>query len=57
MHVYARDPQSGAGNCTCGWPVEMREHPHEFRRRSPKDNDELCVCGELPEAICHELPT
>jgi hypothetical protein len=25
-HVYARDVQSGAGNCACGWPVGNDRH-------------------------------
>lgn len=28
-HVYARDVQSGAGNCVCGWDEE--HHRHLFR--------------------------
>ena len=30
MHVYEADPQSGAGNCTCGAPERHPRHPHAF---------------------------
>lgn len=30
-HPYQRDPQSGAGNCTCGAAEHHFRHPHTFR--------------------------
>lgn len=52
MHEYKADPQSGAGNCTCGMAERHSRHFHEFLPRM--GNRELCVCG-LPEnaAACH----
>lgn len=44
-HVYARDIQSGAGNCVCGWDLGMDIHiqaapgvevPLSMRRRTSK---------------------
>jgi hypothetical protein len=50
-HPYAPDPQSGAGNCTCGMAEAHRHHPHVF---TPARSDPTsCVCA-LPETgRCH----
>jgi len=43
MHAYKSDPQSGAGNCTCGQAQRTRAHPHKY---TPMMNDpKTCVCG------------
>jgi hypothetical protein len=61
-HSYTRDPQSGAGNCTCGASESHRRHPHQFRRVSPMTalnailnagTLDVCVCGLLAEAEQH----
>lgn len=52
MHIYQKDPQSGAGNCTCGAAERHRRHPHEFM---PSNADpELCVCALPFEAGPHQ---
>lgn len=56
-HAYTPDPQSTAGNCTCGRSREHRAHPHEYRRASNEAivlaGDLVCVCGRRPEAEPH----
>jgi hypothetical protein len=41
MHAYEPDPQSGAGNCRCGWGERWACHPHAFAQM---DGREVCVC-------------
>jgi hypothetical protein len=56
MHTYESDPQSGAGNCTCGGAREHHRHPHDFRRAWSAARgavSEYCVCGQAPEALIH----
>lgn len=49
-HSYVSDPQSGAGNCTCGAALYHRRHPHPFRLGTATN----CVCA-LPYAHeCHD---
>jgi len=43
MHTYARDAQSGAGNCTCGWAECTKQHWHLFE--PTRDDLGRCVCG------------
>lgn len=50
-HRYQRDPQSGAGNCTCGGQYEHRLHPHPFRPAGV--NPDVCVCALPLPADCH----
>lgn len=53
MHIYTKDPQSGAGNCTCGAAELHRRHPHEFvAMRAVDDN---CVCGLVFETVPHQF--
>lgn len=51
-HAYQRDPQSGAGNCTCGMAERHRRHPHEFMPTASRPD--LCVCALPPEALPHQ---
>jgi len=53
MHIYLKDPQSGAGNCTCGAAERHRRHPHEFV--AILKQHELCTCGLPFEAEPHQL--
>lgn len=62
MHDYQADPQSGAGNCTCGAAEHHRRHPHPFWRISPQygmatilstGTLDTCVCGLRAEADQH----
>lgn len=51
MHLYNPDPQSGAGNCTCGLPERHRKHFHKFM--AAQDYHDLCTCALGPTAFCH----
>lgn len=54
-HEYNPDPQSGAGNCTCGAAERHRAHPHEFMRAAsspPRGSATVCTCA-LP--LSHEI--
>ena len=51
-HPYRRDPQSGAGNCTCGHPEWAWKHPHDFMQAM---DDDRCTCGLPVEAACHAV--
>lgn len=57
-HLYNTDPQSGAGNCTCGMAERHRRHYHAFMEAAgiggPGGNpDHLCTCGLSKYAECH----
>lgn len=43
MHLYESDPQSGAGNCKCGWAEHTKVHPHAFQGSLLIST--RCVCG------------
>lgn len=49
LHPYNPDPQSGAGNCTCGWSECTQVHFHEFTQMYEPSRPfcERCVCGVL----------
>lgn len=51
-HPYTPDPQSGAGNCTCGMAERHRTHPHTYMRAAYTTAD-LCTCALPPDADCH----
>lgn len=50
-HAYTSDPQSGAGNCTCGAAERDRRHPHMYLQALNHPN--VCTCGLPPEAEQH----
>jgi hypothetical protein len=51
VHDYACDPQSGAGNCTCGHTHYEVVHPHPFT--AAYYNPLVCVCGLGAEGTPH----
>lgn len=58
MHPYTADPQSGAGNCTCGHPERAWRHPHKFTPSAIAYNggrQDMCTCGLPARAECHRL--
>jgi hypothetical protein len=57
-HLYTANPQSGAGNCTCGQAERHRRHFHEFMEAAgiggPSGNPKrLCTCALPRESACH----
>lgn len=51
MHEYKSDPQSGAGNCTCGQAERHRNHFHKFVKAM--GYDDICTCALTESATCH----
>lgn len=51
MHEYKSDPQSGAGNCTCGQAERHRNHFHTFVTAQSWEG--LCTCALPESASCH----
>jgi hypothetical protein len=51
MHEYKSDPQSGAGNCTCGQAERYRDHFHKFVKAV--GYGDLCSCALPASATCH----
>ena len=46
-HAYESDPQSGAGNCTCGAPERHPRHPHAYVKAwdwAQGIGEEQCTC-------------
>lgn len=54
VHEYVQDPQSGAGNCTCGSAQHTIRHRHPYRKAEPAAF-EKCVCGLLEGSRLHTL--
>lgn len=54
-HLYNKDPQSGAGNCTCGSAHFHYVHYHEFVQSAVEYGGRLgiCVCGLREETEQH----
>lgn len=59
MHDFDADPQSGAGNCTCGAQRHHRRHRHPYMTGAIEygAKPDVCVCGLAPEADCHFVIT
>lgn len=51
MHEYVSDPQSGAGNCKCGWAEHTVQHPHNFTEAM--NWPDICVCSKPRDHQSH----
>ena len=51
IHEYESDPQSGAGNCVCGYAERHRKHFHNFV--PAMSQPDICTCGLRENEIRH----